>query len=94
MTVTTVRSAQVTWSETGEYVLELDLTPAQASRFAALTRQLSGLPGPRDELAVVIGGRVIDHPAVMGTITGGQAPIHGFATRAQAERLLQPPPNQ
>jgi preprotein translocase subunit SecD len=94
MTVTTVRSAQVTWSETGEYVLELDLTPAQASRFAALTRQLSGLPGPRDELAVVIGGRVIDHPAVMGTITGGQAPIHGFATRAQAERLLPRPPNQ
>ena len=94
MTVTTVRSAQVTGSGTGGYVLELNLTPAQASRFAALTRQLSGLPGPRDELAVVIGGRVIDHPAVMGTITGGQVPIHGFATRAQAERLLSPPPNQ
>ena len=94
MTVTTVRSAQVSRSETDGYVLELDLTPAQASRFAALTRQLSGLPGPRDELAVVIGGRVIDYPAVMGTITGGQAPIHGFATRAQAESLLSPPPNQ
>ena len=75
-------------------MLELNLTPAQASRFAALTRQLSGLPGPRDELAVVMGGRVIDHPAVMGTITGGQTQIHGFATRAQAERLLSPPPNQ
>jgi hypothetical protein len=37
---------------------------------------------------------VIDHPAVMGTITGGQTQIHGFATRAQAERLLSPPPNQ
>jgi hypothetical protein len=94
MTVTTVRSAQVTHAETDGYVLELDLTPAQASRFAALTRQLSGLPGPRDELAVVIGGRVIDYPAVTGTITGGQAPIHGFATRAQAESLLSPPPNQ
>ena len=94
MTVTTVRSAQVTRSGTGGYVLELDLTPAEASRFAALTRQLSGLPGPRDELAVVIGGRVIDDPAVMGTITGGQTQIHGFATRAQAESLLSSPPNQ
>ena len=56
MTVTTVRSAQVTRSGTGGYVLELDLIPAQTSRFAALTGQLSGLPTPRDQLAAIIGG--------------------------------------
>ena len=94
MTVTTVRSAHVAPSSTGGYVLELDLTPAQTSRFATLTRQLSGLPSPRDQLAVTIGGRVIDHPEVVGTITGGQALINGFATRAQAESLLSPLRNQ
>ena len=88
MTVTTVRSAQVTRSGAGGYVLELDLTPAQTSRFAALTGQLSGLPRPRDQLAAILGGRVIDHPEVHGTITGGQALIFGFATRARAESLL------
>jgi hypothetical protein len=88
MTVTTVRSAQVTQFGAGGYVIELDLTPAQTSRFATLTGQLSGLPSPRDQLAAILGGRVIDHPEVQGTITGGQALIFGFATRAQAESLL------
>jgi preprotein translocase subunit SecD len=64
------------------------------SPFAALTRQLSGLPSPRDQLAVIIGGRVIDHPAVAGQITGGRAQIQGFATRAQAESLLSHLPNR
>ena len=64
MTVTTVQGAQVAPSGTGQYVLSLVLTPAQTGPFTALTRQLSGLPSPRDQLAAIIGGRVIAHPAV------------------------------
>jgi preprotein translocase subunit SecD len=50
--------------------------------------QLFGLPSPRDQLAVIIDGRVIADPAVQSPITGGTAEIAGFATRAQAESLL------
>ena len=88
MTVTAVQSAQVAQSGDGGYVLEIGFTPAQTGPFAALTRRLSGLPSPRDQLAVIIDGRVIDDPAVQGPITGGTAEIAGFATRAQAESLL------
>ena len=88
MTVTAVQSARVTQSGDGGYVLEIGFTPAQTGPFAALTRKLSGLPSPRDQLAVIIDGRVIDDPAVQGPITGGTAEIAGFATRAQAESLL------
>jgi hypothetical protein len=87
MTVTTVQSAQVVRTGTGGYVLYLVLTPAQRGPFAALTRELSGLRGPRDQLTVIAGGRVITHPAIHGPITDGLAQI-AFATRAQAERLL------
>ena len=94
MTVTAVQSAQVVPSGTGGYLLEIVLTPAQAGPFAALTRQVSGLPSPRDQLAVIIDGRVIDDPAVKSTIPGGNAQISGFATRAQAESLLSSLRNQ
>jgi hypothetical protein len=94
ITVTTLQSAQVIPSGTGGYLLKTVLSPAQTGPFAALTGKLSGLPSPRDQLAVIIDGRVIADPAVQGPITGGKAEIPGFATRAQAESLLSSPRNQ
>ena len=94
MTVTALQSAQVIPSGTGGYLLKIVLSPAQTGPFAALTRKLSGLPSPRDQLAVIIDGRVIADPAVQGPITGGKAEIPGFATRAQAESLLSSLRNQ
>jgi hypothetical protein len=94
MTVTALQSAQVIPSGTGSYLLKIVLPPAQTSPWAALTRQLSGLPSPRDQLAIIIDGRVIADPAVQGPITGGTAEIPGFATRAQAESLLSSLRNQ
>jgi hypothetical protein len=88
MTVTALQSAQVVPSGTGSYQLDMVLTPAEKGPFAALTRKVSGLPSPHNQLAIVIGGRVIDHPAVQGPVPGGAAQISGFATRAQAESLL------
>lgn len=69
-------------------MLDIVFTPAETGQFAALTRRLSGLPSPRDQLAIIIDERVIAHPATQGPITGGKAQIPGFATRAQAESLL------
>jgi SecDF, P1 head subdomain len=88
MTVSTVRAAWVTPAGTGQYVLNVRFRPADASRFAALTRKLVDQPTPRCQLAIIIGGRVIAAPVVEAPITAGQAQIPGFATRAQADRLL------
>jgi hypothetical protein len=94
MTVTALQSAQVIPSGTGGYLLKIVLPPAQTGPWAALTRKLPGLPSPRDQLAIIIDGRVIADPAVQGPITDGTAEIPGFATRAQAESLLSSLRNQ
>ena len=87
MTVTEVQSAQVVPSGTGGYLLEIILTRAQTGPFAALTLKVSGLPSPRNRVAIIIDGRVIADPVVQGAIPGGNAQITGY-TRAQAESLL------
>jgi hypothetical protein len=94
MTVTVLQSAQVIPSGSGGYLLEIGFTRLETGPFAALTLRLSGLPSPRDQLAVIIDGRVIAHPAVQAAIPGGTAQIAGFATRAQAESLLSSLRNQ
>jgi hypothetical protein len=94
MTVTALQSAQVVPSGTGGYQLDITLTGAQTGPFAALTLKVSGLPSPRDQVAIIIDGRVIDHPAVQSPIPGGNPQITGFATRAQAESLLASLRNQ
>ena len=94
MTVTAVQSAQVFPSGTGGYLLDIGLSRAETGPFAALTLKVSGLPSPRDQLAIIIDGRVIADPAVQGAIPGGNAQIAGFATRAQAESLLASLRNQ
>ena len=88
MTVTAVQSAQVVPSGTGGYMLDIVLTRAQTGPFAALTLKVSGLPSPRDQVAIIIDGRVIADPVVQGAVPGGNAQISGLGTRAQAESLL------
>jgi hypothetical protein len=87
MTLTRVESARVGRAGPAQYSLSLVLTPADGNRFAALTGPLVGQPSPRDELATIIGGRVIAHPVVVGAIHG-QVQIGGLESRAQAEQLL------
>lgn len=88
MTVSTVRAAWVTRDNNGQYALNLRFRPADARQFAALTGKLAGQPTPRCQLAIIIGGRVVADPVVETPITAGQAQIPGFATHAQADRLL------
>lgn len=88
LTVTVLQSATVSRANDGSYSLMIRFTKADASRFAVLTRTVCSQPGPRNELAVVIGGRVMAAPIVAEPITAGQAEIPGFTSRAQVEHLL------
>lgn len=87
MTLTRVESEQVAKVGT-HYMLSFILTSADMGRFTALTGKLVGLPSPRDQLAIIIGGRVVAHPAVAVEVHG-EVQIYGLASRAQAEQLLQ-----
>ena len=88
MTLTTVESAVVIEPEPGQYGLTFSLTPADTGPFAALTRELAGLPSPRDQLAIIVGGQVIAHPVVLSQMPRDQIQIAGFTSRAQAENVL------
>ncbi len=88
MTVHRVRSARVQRSASGQYQLDFSLAPADARRYAALTRELAAQPSPRCQLAIILNGHVLAHPPVLAAVTTGQAVIPGFPTRPQAEFFL------
>lgn len=92
MTVTGVNSARVQRVKQHQYVVDLTLTRADSRLFAALSRNLAGQPRPHDEFAVISGGRALDLPRVDAPITGSHLQIFGFASRAQAEKLLRTAP--
>ena len=89
MTITRLESAHVQRGPQGhQYQIDIRLTPADARRFATLTRELAGQHSPRNQLAIVTNGYVLADPVVIAAITAGQAAIPGFATRPQAEFFL------
>jgi hypothetical protein len=89
MTITRVRSAQLTEPKPGDYVIFISLAPADRHRFAALSEKLVGLPAPRDQIAIVVGGQVIAHPVVTGVATSGIVQISGITSRTRAVTLLR-----
>jgi hypothetical protein len=88
MTITRVESVRVQRNPLGRYQLEFRLAPADARLFAALTRRLAGLHSPRNQLAIVVNGRVLADLTVRRAITAGQAVMPGLPTKPQAEFLL------
>ena len=88
MTVTSVESARVRQLH-GADLLEVQLAPAAARHFATLTRELARLHSPRNELAIVIGGRILAHPVVIRAVTTRWVRITGFPNRAAAEYALR-----
>jgi hypothetical protein len=88
MAITRVESARVQQSVSGHYQLDIRLAPADARRFARLTRELAGQHSPRNRLAIVTNGHVLADPVVLTATTSGQAAIPGFANKPEAEFFL------
>ena len=91
MTITSVESAWVQQAPAGGYQLTMRLSPADSRVFAALTRELAGLRSPRNQFAVIAGGRVLAMAVVEAPMTLGQVAVVGFTSRAQAERIVASP---
>jgi preprotein translocase subunit SecD len=88
MTITSVESARLAEPVAGKYSVAISLRPADTGQFTALTGKLASLPAPRDQIAIIVGGRVIIHPQVNGVITGNDVQISGITSLARAEHLL------
>jgi hypothetical protein len=89
MILTQGTAGWVDMPQASSYSVTIQLTPADRSRFAALTRKVTGLPRPRNQLAIIVGGRLIAAPTIEGPLTGGFVPIVGIPTRSQAENLIR-----
>jgi hypothetical protein len=90
MAVTRIESARVQQGSRGRYQLEIRLTPADARRFATLTRELAGQHSPRNRLAIVLNGHVLTDQLVLTAVTSGRAaiPVPGFPSKPQAQFFL------
>jgi hypothetical protein len=88
MTVTRIESARVQQFH-GDDLLGIRLTPADSRRFATLTGELARLHSPHNELAMVIGGRIMDHPVVIRAVTTRWVQFTGFPNRAAVEFALR-----
>ena len=91
MTVTQVKDIQIKASENGTtWSLAISLEPADATEFATLTQRVSSEQPPRNQLALVVDGKVIAAPSVESAITGGEVQISGpYRSRSQIEELLR-----
>ena len=57
--------------------------------FYALTKSLSALPSPKNQMAVVLDGKVISTPGISGPLTGDNVIIFGNFTKQSAADLAQ-----
>jgi preprotein translocase subunit SecD len=58
-----------------------------AARFTDLSGRVSALPEPRNQLAIVLGARMLSNPTVMQQLTGGTAVIATRLTHADAKAV-------
>jgi len=61
----------------GTWQVEVTLSPADRTRFAALTGSIARAPAPRNSFAIVIDGKFWGRPSVIFSITGGRFEIVG-----------------
>ncbi|WP_239119536.1 protein translocase subunit SecD [Planotetraspora thailandica] len=74
-------------STTGEWIVNITFKSKGATQFADITRRITTLPAPRNQLANVLDGLVIVAPTIEEAIPGGSARISGNFTQVTATAL-------
>jgi hypothetical protein len=87
MTITKVESAQI-FPGQGYYSIVIRLIPSQVGQLAALTTFVTRQHAPRNQLAVIVDGKVVADPTVQTPLRHGALEII-FPTRAQTERIFR-----
>jgi preprotein translocase subunit SecD len=87
LTITDFEKVDVVTSGTGSWAIRLYLLPPDAVGFERLTTRVYQESPPRNQLAIVVDGKVISSPAVQGPILGGKVQIEGDFTKDAAKHL-------
>ncbi|MFC0627437.1 SecDF P1 head subdomain-containing protein [Kribbella deserti] len=82
-----VSRVDVASSPTGGWTVGLSLTDEGGRKFGQLTADLAAAPPPRNQLAIVVSGRVVSAPSVAEKIIGSHVEISSNFTKEQAEKL-------
>jgi preprotein translocase subunit SecD len=72
---------------TGEWIVQVTFKSKGASQFADITRRITTLTAPRNQLANVLDGVVVVAPTIEEAIPGGSARISGNFTQVTATDL-------
>jgi hypothetical protein len=72
-----------------DFAVQLRLYPDDAKAFGELTGRLAKEQTPRNQIAIVVDGKVVTAPAVMEAITGGEIQIAGNFSRTDADKLVE-----
>ncbi|MFI6538402.1 SecDF P1 head subdomain-containing protein [Nonomuraea sp. NPDC050547] len=86
-TEVTAEKATANFGPSGQWVIQVTLNEADGREFTALTEKVHQLPQPRNQLAIVIGGKVISAPTVLEPIPGRVLEITGGFDKKTAEEL-------
>ncbi|MFB6979022.1 serine/threonine-protein kinase [Streptomyces scopuliridis] len=90
MNVKQLQQVRVVFDErSGGWVIQMTVRSDDAERFEALTKRAAQRQPPQNQLAIVLGDRLISAPAVTGPITGGEVQIAGSFTQDSAKDLAK-----
>jgi preprotein translocase subunit SecD len=84
----TVSSEAVSDPQNNRWLVEVELRPADARRFAHLTERVWRLPEPRNQVAFVFDGKVLSAPTIQEPIRGGRIQLSGGLIDEQRARDL------
>ncbi|XCM84202.1 protein translocase subunit SecD [Kitasatospora sp. HUAS MG31] len=73
--------------QAGGWQVQLSFTDSGSQAFADTTGALAAQAPPANQFAIVLDGKVVSHPYVQQSITGGSAVISGSFTQADAKSL-------
>lgn len=72
-----------------DWMVEVTFNSQDAARFSDLTGQVAGRPEPRNEIAIVMGDRMLANPVIAERLTGRTIQIAIHLTTAQAKILAE-----
>ncbi|WP_405647844.1 protein kinase domain-containing protein [Streptomyces uncialis] len=72
-----------------DWIVEVTFNSKDAERFSDLTGQVAGRPEPRNQIAIVMGDRMLANPVIAERLTGRTIPIAIRLTTAQAKILAE-----
>ena len=82
-----VDSAQFSLDNSLGWITTISFDRVGQAYFGELTTKIASLPSPRNQIAIVLDGKVVTAPRVDGPLTGGTVSIYGSFTREYASGL-------